>query len=117
GNSEFELEISELPPTRRSHFLLLKLTQLRARRAVPLTSRQRRRFIGRTFTTFGVCVVLLVLLIGNVPGLRTRLLGLLAPALVPTATQVSYDNGNGIRKNAPVIIYHFGTPQVPATSQ
>lgn len=125
GNGGFELEISELPPTRRSHFLLLKLTQLRAalrlpdsrtRKSVPPTLQQRRHSIGRAFTAFSVCIVLLVLLIGNVPGLRTRLVGFLEPALLPTSTQVSYGSSITIGKNAPVIIYHFGTPQPPTPS-
>lgn len=118
AGKDFELEISELPPTRRSHYLLLKLIRLRAllpglqgshtRKPAPLTLRQRRRTMGRAFTAFGMCAILLMLLIGNLPGLRARLLGFLNPA--PTPTQVNYSNGVSFGKNAPVIIYHFGTP-------
>ena len=118
SSAAFELEISELPPTRRSHHLLLKLAGLRARlpglrrfsarKSALLTPAQCRRAVGRALTTFGVGAALLILLLGNIPGLHSTLVGLLAPTATPTP-QVSFTFSN-----MPIIVNHFGT--VPPSS-
>ena len=112
-----DIEISDLPPSARSHYLLLKLIALQARlrtklaglrrargvsgnaaAALPLTRRQRRARIGQALTALGLCAALLVLLIGNVPNLRTRLVGLFEPpAPTPTPALVAY--GSILTKN------------------
>jgi hypothetical protein len=116
-DEQFALEISNLPPSARSHYLLLKLEEMKARvRALlpfsprpaghpgaPLTRPQRRMRIGRAMTALGLCATLLVLLIGNVPDLRTRFLTLFqAPA--PAAT-----SSTSISSSAS--IFTFGTDQ------
>jgi hypothetical protein len=103
-DEQFALEISDLPPSKRSHYLLLRLAALKARwRALlpffprpagqpgaPLTRTQRRVRIGRALTTLALCAALLVLLAGNVPDLRTRFLTLFqAPAPAATSTSIS----------------------------
>ena len=129
---QFALEISDLPPSARSHYLLLRLAALKARaRAllpffpppvnqprVPLTRTQRRVRIGRALTALGLCAALLVLLVGNVPDLRTRFLTLFQPP-APAATSTSIyssvsifpiDNGQGV----PIIVERHGLPGSPA---
>ena len=107
-SEKLDIEISDLPPTQRSHYLLLKLVQLRlgrarARKSTPLTRSLRRHRTRRVFTAFGICAALLLLLLGNVPGLRTRLVGLLEPTPAPTAT------ADAVFTNMPIVINHFGT--------
>ncbi len=107
-----EVEISDLPPAERSHYLLLRLTRwwesLARRQQKRLTRSQRRRAAGRTLTAFGICVMLLVLLFGSAPGLRTRLTTLLQP--VPTPTPVT----QFVFSNMPVINMRPGD-QTPIT--
>lgn len=107
---DFEIEISDLPPNTRSHYLLLKLAALSKRvRAIfavsrpiqrgenePMLKRARRRAgIGRALTAFGVCATVLVLIAGNVPALRSQVLGLLEPGAAPTPTQVPVNSNFG----------------------
>jgi hypothetical protein len=118
GVSEFE--ISDLAPTQRSHHLLLRFVRLRAalarlrytraRKPAPLS--QRRHTLGRALTACGVCAALLVLLIGNIPGLRTRFVGFIASTPAPMPTQESRVTFGSM----PIIINHFGTVP-PDTSQ
>jgi|SRR5579885_48206 hypothetical protein len=131
-DEQFALEISDLPPSSRSHYLLLRLSALRARvrallpffprpasqQRAPLTRTQRRVRIGRALTTLGLCAALLVLLAGNVPDLRTRFLTLFqapAPAATSTSTYSSISilpigKGQGV----PIIVERHGLPGSPA---
>jgi hypothetical protein len=131
-DEQFALEISDLPPDRRSHYLLLRLAALKARarallpffpqRAhqahVPLTRTQRRARIARALTTLGLCAALLVLLAGNVPDLRTRFLSLFrAPTPVTTSSSISssaaiFPIGNG--QGVPIIVERRGLVGRPA---
>ena len=99
--NDFDLEISDLPPTERHHYTLIKLAALFQRLRAALTGskyaeppddaaarlarRKRRGKIGRSLTAVGLCAALLLLLVGNAPALRTRFLGFLTqPASTPT---------------------------------
>ncbi|HEY0753536.1 MAG TPA: hypothetical protein VGD98_06205 [Ktedonobacteraceae bacterium] len=129
-SGEFELEISELPPTLRSHYLLLRLKRLYAAcagvkrapggtpggTATPLPAYRPRRYVGRVLMTFSMCAALLLVLLISVPGLSSRLVGYFAPAL--TATTVSHGSVSisTIDTNVPVIVHPFGTPP-SSTSQ
>jgi hypothetical protein len=119
SDGEFELEISDLPPSQRSHYLLLRLHKwgatlssfkhISTRAAVPPTRRRLRRYAGRAGVSFGLCLVLLVLLIDNAPGLRTRLIGFLAPT--PTSTSSSSLAFVSQNSSSVIIINpRYGTP-------
>src|ERR1700692_2437025 len=84
---ELEIEISDLSPEEESHFLLLKLFAWKTRlltamqhfrpaRSVfqhtSLSRQTRRARLSRRVTAAGLILVLCVLLIVNVPVLRTR---------------------------------------------
>ncbi|HEY3994075.1 MAG TPA: hypothetical protein VGM01_14505 [Ktedonobacteraceae bacterium] len=113
-----EIEISALPPTRRSHYLLLKLARLRAalaglgllraRKSAPLTPTLRQRSPGRALTALGICIALLVLLLGNIPSLRATFLGLLGPTPTPTP------GASFTFSSMPIVVNHFGP--IPAYS-
>ena len=92
---DFEsLEISDLPPTRRSHHLLLKIMALRSlllgrhrarqRQKPPLHARQRRQRVGNAVLVSAMLVLLVGLLFSASPALRDRALGLFAPTPSPT---------------------------------
>lgn len=122
NSDEFELEWSELPPTRRSHVLLLKLKRWLAPRAQGARSFPRaaaapvrRSLAGRVISVFAMCVVLLALLFSAVPDLRNGVLGLFTPASVSTGTAYVSTDLSGIDANVPVIVYPYGTP--PASFQ
>lgn len=125
-DEESALEFSDLPPGTRSHYLLLKLAALKARvqaifpflrhpagrQRTPLTRAQRRMRIGRALTALGLCATILLLLVGNVPGLRTRLLTLLQPsAPTPAATSaISYSSGSifTLDQGVPIVVERHG---------
>src|SRR5581483_6351677 len=131
-DEQFALEISDLPPSTRSHYLLLKLTALRARvqtmlpflrspvdrPRAPLTRARRRMRIGRALTALGLCAVLVLLLVGNVPDLRAQLLTLLrapAPASTPV-TSTSFRSSISIfpiDQGVPIIVERHGPPASP----
>lgn len=114
----FEIEFSDLPPDKRSHFLLLKLTALKKRvrtalpgfrpaRATAGSARpartQRRASVGRALTALGLCAAVLLLLAGNVPSVRSRLIGFFespvptpAPLIADTSNLFSSSNGVSI---------------------
>jgi hypothetical protein len=113
------LEISDLPPTTRSHHLLLRLTALKAhlfhRRSpdkprTPLTRTQRRLRIGRALTVLGLCASLTLLLIGNAPDLRTQLLTLLQP-VAPTATPITAVAIFPLGPGVPIVVERHGLPE------
>ncbi len=121
GTGDFELEISDLPPNRRSHYLLLKLVafsrRLRAvfptfraardddRAAPPQIRRARRRAgIGRALTTCGICATILLLIVGNVPNLRSQVLGFFEPRQVSVVAANTSNFGP-----VPVTIGRFGS--------
>ncbi|SRR5258707_10549352 len=124
SDGEFELEISDLPPSQHSHYLLLRLHKWGAtlsgfkrastRAAVPPARRRLRRYAGRASITFGLCLLLLVLLIGNVPGLRTRLVGFFAPT--PTSTTTSSLIFVGQSSSVIIINPRYGTPNTSQAS-
>lgn len=100
-DDNFDLQVNDLPPSRFSHHLLLKLVTLKkrlraflparrgagAQRGAPLTRAQRRAHSGRALIALGLSMALLVLLAGNVPGLRSQLVGLFERTPTPTPTQ------------------------------
>jgi hypothetical protein len=109
---DFEIEFSDLPPSERSHFLLLRLTALSEHLRASLvdskhaqsrggakaglarlTRAQRRAGMGRVLTALGVCAAVLLLLAGNAPSLRTQLVGLFVPS-PPTPTPLIADTSN-----------------------
>lgn len=110
------LEISDLAPERRSHYLLLQLVALKARlsatlpallhprgqRRLPLTRTQQRLRIGRLLTVLGLCASLALLLIGNNPDLRAHLLTLLQPPTPPTP--VGFASLAPIGSGVPIIV-------------
>jgi hypothetical protein len=123
GSEKLDIEISDLPPTRRSHYLLLKLIQLRALlagfkwistpKSAPLSGHQRRAQTRRTIATLGICAALVVLLIGNLPGMSTRLVSLLQHQPAPAATA----NADLTTGDMPIVINHFGNgPVYPSQS-
>lgn len=117
-SKKLDIEISDLPPTRRSHYLLLKLIQLRAvlaglkwlspPKSSPLSWRQQRAKTRRTIAALGICAALVVLLIGNLPGLSTRLVNLVERQPAPAATA----NADLTTGNMPIVINHFGNGPV-----
>jgi len=82
---DFAVEISDLPPGKRSHYALLRLNMFKKRLKSSLpgqsiesaqTIRQpTRAYIGRALLTCSVCLALFVLLLGNAPNLRMQLFG------------------------------------------
>lgn len=115
---EFDLEISDLPPGQRSHYLLLRFTALKKHlrtrllgaasdaptdRARPPSKRAR---LGRALTALGLCVSLLILLLGNSPGLRGQLLGVFQTPTTTTSTSSSLSIYPGSRpaSNSKVIV-------------
>ncbi|HEX7737092.1 MAG TPA: hypothetical protein VF458_19765 [Ktedonobacteraceae bacterium] len=122
NSNEFELEFSELPPTRRSHFLLLKLKSWLATRAEvrrpfarKSTTPARQRLAVRALSMLGMLVVLLALLFGSAPELRTSIISFFAPARASTTVSYVSTDLSGIDSNMPVIVHPFGTP--PASYQ
>lgn len=119
---DFELEISDLPPTSRSHYLLLKLIHLwarlpgtrraRSQRPTPLTRTQRRARSGQILTALGVCAALLMLLVGNVPDLRTRLVGFFIPTPTPTTVQVGTITNVSVGSSGAVITHPGSLPRL-----
>jgi hypothetical protein len=108
ADDDFEIEFSDLPPSERSHYFLLRLVALkeRVRAALPglmpartragaarPTRRQRRASVGRVLTALGLCAAVLLLLAGNVPSLRSRLIGLFEPP-IPTQAPLIADTSN-----------------------
>ncbi len=102
-NDEDEIEISDLPPSTRSHYWLIAL------RSYLLTSTRRfvhgpgassprqakrsargwrptRARVGQLLTTFGICAALLILLLGNDPALPNQLSALVHPSSTPSTT-------------------------------
>jgi hypothetical protein len=115
----FVFEISDLPPTTRSHYLLLRLTALKARlffrsppgqRPTPLTRTWYRLRIGQVLTVLGLCASLALLLIGNVPDLRTQLRTLLRPS-TPTATPTAAASVGSLEQGVPIIVERHGLPE------
>ena len=107
-NDDFEIEFSDLPPSQRSHYLLLKLMALRDLMRAALSGRrptgatagaarptraQRRESVGRMLTALGLCATILLLLAGNVPSLRSRLVGFFGQP-TPAPTQLIADTSN-----------------------
>jgi hypothetical protein len=107
---DFAVEISDLPPERGSHYRLLKLLAFRThlfaaiqkfrvvqKHAPSALSSGATRLptsgrISRVFAVAGLVLILGILLVGNIPPLRTRVIGLLEP---PTpAVTVSLANAN-----------------------
>lgn len=131
-DEQFALEISDLPPSTRSHFLLLRLLALKARvrallpfrqrldsqQRAPLTRAQRRLRIGRALTALGLCAVLLLLLAGNVPDLRARLLTVFQPSTpAPAATSAPVHAPTSIfslGQGVPIIVERHGQALSPA---
>lgn len=124
-DERFAFEISDLPPSTRSHYLLLKLTALKARvsaalpfhrrlrphRRAPITRAQRRAGIGRVLTALGLCASLALLLVGNVPDLRTQLLTLFRPSKpVPTATPAATVSIISSGQGVPIIVERHSLP-------
>lgn len=113
-DDDFELEMSDLPPRKRSHHVLLKLTTLQKRlrpastgseQDSRTTSRTRRARIGQALTAFCLCLALLVLLLGNAPGLRTQLFGaFLSPTPTPQATATYPFFGFRSESNSRVVV-------------
>lgn len=115
-DERFALEISDLPPSAPSHYLLLQL-RARIRAILPLrqrrTSRQRpsltrarrRQHIAQALTMLGLCAALVVLLVGNVPDLRARLLSLLRPSVPTPTTSSTLTFG---RMGVPIIVARHG---------
>lgn len=111
-DDEDEVEISDLPPSTRSHYRLLRLIALkkrllasiqqffargpgnpRADTVSPPRASQRTRGwrptrarVGQVLTTFGICAALLILLLGNDPALPNRLSALVHSATTPAST-------------------------------
>ncbi len=129
---QFALEISDLPPSTRSHYLLLKLAALKARVSSLLpsfrrpagqprmlfTRTQRRTRIGQALSALGLCLALLLLLAGNVPDLRARLLSLFQPPTpTPVATPGSIYSSISIfplGQGVPIIVDRHGQALNPA---
>lgn len=121
ADDEADVKLHDLPPTTRSHYLLLalraRLQRLRAilasrRKTSVLTRTQKRVRSGRVLTAFGLCIALLLLLVGNVPALRSQLIGLVVPA-TPTPTTIVYEFAHD---NIPIIIDHPNDPFMKMTA-
>jgi len=110
-SDDFAVEISDLAPERRSHYRLLELLAFRTRLlaitqkyrvtrnrapSVPSADATRRVSAGRisqAFAVAGLVLVLGTLLVGNIPPLRTRILGLFetpATTATPALANASY---------------------------
>lgn len=126
-HDETELEMRDLPPGTRNHYLLLALQTLKKRlRAVlssykqssnasarpALTRTQRHARIGRALTALGLCATLLLLLVGNTPTLRARLVSLFEPAR-PTSTTIAYSSSIS-QGSVPITIAHPDDPYATA---
>lgn len=118
-DNDFDIEFSDLPPSERSHYLLLRLVALKGRIRAALpglmaaratagvarpTRGQRRASVGRVLTALGLCAAVLLLLAGNVPSLRSRLLGFFeqpAPTPAPLIADTSnlFTSSNGVDIN------------------
>lgn len=122
---EDEVEISDLPPSTRSHYRLLRLIAFKKRLQAPIqqffaygsdkpqvdtvsplrASRQAygrlltRARMGQLLTTFGICVALLILLLGNDPALPNQLSALVHPA----ATSAVTSSGSVVYTSVPIV--------------
>lgn len=112
-----DLEISDLPPSERSHYTLIKLTALFQRLRTFFTPtehvsgntgprqtrRQRHIKIGQALTALGLCAALLLLFVGNAPGLRARFLGFFDPP-IPTPTPTFTGYFTPPQGNVPIVV-------------
>jgi hypothetical protein len=118
SDDDFDLKISDLPPTRQSHYFLLKLGRLRARLAgkrrtqagqkSAQLARQRSIRISRVLTASAVVLIALVLLAGNIPVLRGRFLAFLSPTPTP-ASQTTYFS-QVVINNGAIFIHRSASP-------
>jgi hypothetical protein len=122
-----EIEISNLPPGTSGHHLLLKLAALQVglrrylsglrpgvARRQRLTRRQRRARMGQALVASGLCAMLLLLLIGNMPALRTRLVGLFeSPTSTSTPSLLAYGSLSISQSEIPIRIDHHISPNNP----
>lgn len=124
ADDEFDLKISDLPPTRQSHYLLLKIARLVGKRRAQTgqrreqSARQRSIRVSRVLTACSVLLIALVLLAGNIPVLRGRFLSLLATPTPTSQTtyfsQVVINNGAiFIHRSAPPSASTFGLGPMP----
>lgn len=136
-NDEFEIEFSDLPPSRRSHYWLMRLLTLKerfqafirpARQAQSAEQAARnvrhpvRARVGQTFSALALCATLLVLLLGNAPDLRNRLLGFFqqaAPTATPATSSFTYSSIRVIvnGQNGSSVVIGVDTPGTVGTGE
>lgn len=113
ADDEFDLKISDLPPTRQSHYLLLKIARLVGKRRAQAglrreqSARQRSIRVSRVLTACSVLLIALVLLAGNIPVLRGRFLSFLA---TPTPTSQTTYFSQVVINNGAIFIHRSASP-------